>query len=635
MFPHFSSPITLRGVTLRNRAGISAHFAGWWADDGLPTQAFADYIEERAKGGIGLFVVGATAVRYDGGPTWLQNVDDRAVAGYRMLAEAAHRHGTRLFAQLIHRGDHLLHGPPVIAPARQSNALPPARRIPVAPPRSVPDLEELIECFGLAAQRARAGRADGIEIHSHESFLHAQLLNPVWNRRQDEYGGTLGNRCRFLLGTVGAIRRHAGDDFPLGVRLKADDFQDDAMTEDEYLNVLRWLEESGQVDYVSLTGGDGALHHGPFPRPDGEWLELVRRVRTNTRMPVMHAGRITTPEMAERAVAEGIVDVVLLTKAHIADPHFTRKAQEGRLDDIRYCTRCLQSCIGKMEHMTCIYNPVTSREGEWAELIPAAEPRRVVVVGAGPAGMEAAYTLHARGHQVTVLERSGRVGGQVRLAAGSPLRTQFGRIWEYYERQSRRLDVRLGVEASAETVLELKPDAVVLATGSRPKGASIPGPCPVLTIHEALEGGVSGASKVLIVDREGFTRPLVVADALSSQGIDVEFITPFDSVSPALNSMTREELHVRLADSGERFVAGEEVICSDDGGVLVRAVLTAEERWVKGVTAIVVAAGSDPVNELERELRGKVPALFVIGDANRPHTVEEATYQGARIGRLI
>jgi pyruvate/2-oxoglutarate dehydrogenase complex dihydrolipoamide dehydrogenase (E3) component len=140
---------------------------------------------------------------------------------------------------------------------------------------------------------------------------------------------------------------------------------------------------------------------------------------------------------------------------------------------------------------------------------------------------------------------------------------------------------------------------------------------------------------VLIVDREGFTRPLVVADALSSQGIDVEFITPFDSVSPALNSMTREELHVRLADRGVRFVAGEEVICSDDGGVLVRAVLTAEERWVKGVTAIVVAAGSDPVNELERELRGKVPALFVIGDANRPHTVEEATYQGARIGRLI
>lgn len=636
-YPHLFSPLTLAGVTLRNRVGISAHFAGWWVDDGLPTPAFADYIRERAYGGVGLFVVGATAVRYDGGPTWLQNLDERVIPRYRMLVEAAHEHGAKLFAQLIHRGDHPLHGPPVIAPARHSDVLPPPRRIPVPPARTPEELRELVRCFGAAAGRAREGGADGVEVHSHESFLHAQLLNPVWNRREDEYGGSLENRMRFLVETLQAMRWAVGPDFPLGVRLKADDMAEGGMTAQDYHDVVFRLEELGLVDYVSVTGGDGAQHHGPFPRPDGEWLPLVGRLRAGTQLPLMHAGRITTPEMAETALAEGQLDLVLMTKTHIADPHFTRKVKEGRQNEIRYCTRCLQSCVGKMEHMTCIYNPVTSREGTWAKLVPAEQRKRVIVVGAGPAGMEAALTASLRGHQVTVLERGDAVGGQVRYASRSPLRRLFGRIPEFYDRQARRglFEVRLGTDATAGEILALDPDAVVLATGSRPKRAELPGGGPILTVHEALDGAADTARRVVVVDREGFTRPLVVADYLSDRGIEVVFVTPLETVSPLINGMTREELHTRLTTRGVSFSAGEDAVGWAGDEVRLRNVFTADERTIRGVDAVVIAAGSDAVNHLELALRGSVPELHVIGDANQPKTVEEATYQGGRIGRLL
>jgi 2,4-dienoyl-CoA reductase-like NADH-dependent reductase (Old Yellow Enzyme family)/thioredoxin reductase len=649
-FPHLFSPVTIAGCEIRNRVGISAHFAGWWADDGLPTEDFAAYVEERAKGGIGLFVVGATAVRYDGGPTWLQNLDERIIPGYRMLAEAAQRHGTRLFAQLIHRGDHPLPGAPVIAPAPRTEALPPTRRMPVPPPRSIEDLRDIIQCFAQAASRAQEGGADGVEVHSHESFLHAQLLSPIWSRREDEFGGSLENRMRFLVETLQAIRAAVGPGYPLGVRLKADDMAAGGMGPEDYQEAVRRLEALGLVDYLSVTGGDGALHHGPFPRPDGEWLALAGALRAGTRLPLMHAGRITTPEMAEQAVAEGRLDLALLTKAHIADPHFTLKAFDGRLDEIRYCTRCLQSCIGKMEQMTCIYNPVTSREREWAELEPAARKKRVVVVGAGPAGMEAALTASQRGHEVIVLEQSGQVGGQVRYASRSPLRAMFGRIWEFYERQARRglFEVRLNTTAALDTVLALHPDAVLIASGSVPRRAVIPAAPEVsalplidaaerdvLTVHEALDGAADGAKRVVVADREGGMRALVAADYLSERGAAVDFVTPFPTLCPGVNAMTLEELHRWLRERGVRFSPAEDAAAWSGDDLLLRNAFTAAERRLEQVDAVVVADGSESVNDLGLALRGRVEEIHVIGDANLPKGVEEATYQGGRLGRLL
>lgn len=638
-FRHLFQPLQVRGVMLPNRIAISGHFAGWWVDGGLPSDEFVAYVEERAKGGVGLFVIGATSPKPGSG--WMESLSDAIIPRYRKLVEAGHRHGTPVFAQLCHPGFGPRPGPPIIKGAPSAERTQPAYRGPERHVPSIEELHDLIESFASAARRAAEGGVDGLELHSHESFLHAQMLNPLWNTRADEYGGSLENRMRFLVETLQAMRAAIGPDLPLGVRLKADDIEQRGMDSGEYRKVVQRLEVERLVDYVNFTGGDGRFHHGPSPRPEGEWLPLVKELRAATNLIVMHAGRITTPEMAEEAVREGVCDVVCMTKTHIADPHFTRKVFENRLEDIRFCTRCLQSCHGKMYDMTCVYNPLTSREHAWSELPPAAKRRRVVIIGAGPAGMEAALTAAQRGHEVIVLEKSARVGGQIWTAAGSPLRRPFARIAEFYERQAQKglFRVRLETEGTPHRILELNPDAVVIATGSRPNRADLPNAAMqdrILTVHEVIEGRADDTQRVVVLDREGFNRPWVAADYLSARGVRVDFVTPFLHVGPSVEGMMLDEMVTHLLERGVRFWPGHELAeWEESGRVRLRNVQTAEEQVLGAADAVVGAVGSKPLNDLARALRGHVPELHVIGDANTPQTCEQATYQGARVGRLL
>ena len=630
-FPRLFRPFTLKKVTLRNRIAVSAHFAGWWVTDGLPNEEFAAYIEERAKGGIGLFVIGATGPTYDAGPDWIQNTSEAIIPRYRMLVEAGRRHGAKVFAQLIHTGD------PLPSPATdrirlgmQAQLLPRARRRPRCPDRSAAELRALAGKFGEAAARAREGGIDGLELHAHEGNMHAQFLSPIWNRRTDEYGGPLDNRMRFIVETLQAMRDAIGDDMPLGIRLKAHDQEKGGMTTGDYVALITRLESMGLADYISLTAGDGG-------RPDGEWLPLVHQIRQTTSLPIMHAGRITTPQMAEEALAGGMLDVVCMTKSHIADPHFSRKVQEGRLEDIRYCTRCLQGCIGNSEQMTCVYNPVTGRERTWAALKPAQQKKRVVIVGAGPAGMEAALVAHARGHEVTAFEKSGRVGGQVLLAAASPMRRMFGRIAEFYLRQAQKgeFEIRLSTQATPASIASIGPDAVVVATGCRPRTAQVPGGRETWTVSDALNRDLDGIERLLVVDRAGTMHALMLSDYLSALGIEVEYITPAARAASAIEAMTREEMLARLQERGVRFSVEQELVSWDERSALVRHNRFVEERALQGIDAVVVSAGAEPVNGLALELRGIVPEVHTIGDANVPRTVQEATLQGGLVGRML
>lgn len=637
-FPRLFHPFQLKNVTLPNRVAISGHFAGWWVDGGLPSDEFVAYVEERAKGGVGLFVIGATSPKPGSG--WMENLNDSIIPRYQKLADAGHRHGTPVFAQLCHPGFRPLPGAPISNASPSAGRTQPGWRVS---PRHIPsltELQDLIASFGAAARRAAAGGVDGLELHSHESFLHAQMLNPLWNTRTDAYGGSLENRMRFLIETLQAMRQAIGPELPLGVRLKADDMEQRGMTSEEYREVIRRLEAEHLVDYVNLTGGDGRFHHGPTPRPEGEWLPLLREFRAATGLVLMHAGRIATPEMAETALSEGCVDVVCMTKTHIADPHFTLKVFEDRQEDIRFCTRCLQACHGKMHEMTCVYNPLTSRESLWSEWKPAASPRRIVIVGAGPAGMEAALTAAQRGHEVIVLEKEAQVGGQIRTASGSPLRKPFARIAEFYERQANKglFEVHSGAAATPESVLALRPDVVVIATGSAPLRAEIPGnrgEVRIFTVHEVVAGLADAASHVVLLDREGFYRPLVAADYLSARGAQVEFVTPLKQICPIVEGMMLDEMLEHLGRRGVRFWPGQEVVEWTDGTVRLRDVQTAEEQVIADIDTLVGTVGSKSVNALALALRGRVPELHVIGDANTPQTCEQATYQGARLGRAL
>lgn len=635
-FPHIFQSFQLKNLTLRNRVMISGHFAGWWVDNGLPSDSFVDYVEERAKGGVGLFVIGATSP--ESGSGWMENLSDAIIPRYRKLADAGHRHGTAIIAQLCHPGYGPLPGVPVYAPAMTSPLVvppkPPARYIPTCE-----DLHRLIANFGAAAGRAVKGGVDGVELHSHESFLHAQMLNPLWNTRDDEYGGSLENRMRFLTETLKAMRAAMGsDELPLGVRLKMDDMAQRGMTSEEYITVAKYLEAEKLADYILFTGGDGRFHHGPMPRPEGEWIPLVKQMRAALSLPLMHAGRITTPEMAEQMLAEGDVDLVCMTKTHICDPHFTRKVEENRLDDIRYCTRCLQSCHGNGAGMTCVYNPVTKRETKWATLTPAERKKRVVIVGAGPAGMQCAMDAAARGHDVIVLEKGNRVGGQVWYGAASPLRKSWARIAEFYARQASKGTFRLELNtaADADSILALKPDAVVVACGSRPKRYALPNGVEALTVHEALDGKADAAQTVVIYDNEGFNRPGVVADSLSAQGKTVYYISPQDRLRIVGDLLMLEEMTARLMERGVQFLLAEEIQEWEASGTLrLRNVIDGSERTLPNVEAIVAAVGCTSSNALFAELTGRVPELHLIGDAKTPGTVENATVDGGQIARML
>jgi 2,4-dienoyl-CoA reductase-like NADH-dependent reductase (Old Yellow Enzyme family) len=565
----------------------------------------------------------------------MQSTSDAIIPRYRALVEAGRRHGTRVFAQLCHPGFRPLPGVPIIEQPPHAPGPEPEPRRREEP--TVSRLRGLIQAFGAAAGRAAAGGADGVELHSHESFLHAQMLNPYWNHRTDEYGGSLENRMRFLVETLQAMRRAIGPDSVLGVRLKLDDIVQRGMGPEDYREAVRRLEALELIDYVNFTGGDGRFHHGPTPRPEGEWLPLVKAMRAATKLTIMHAGRIATPEMAERAVAQGWVDMVCMTKAHICDPHHARKAYENRLDDIRYCTRCLQSCHGKMHEMTCVYNPFTRRELEWGELKPAAVKRRIVVVGAGPAGMEAALTAAQRGHEVVVLERGERVGGQIWAGAASPLRKPWARIAEFYERQSRKglFKVRLRTEASVSTVLALRPDAVVLATGSQPVRLPMEGGPPVRTVHEAVGGSLEKERRVVVYDREGFNRALVAADYLSSRSVQIDFVSPDPRIGRSVESMMMDEMAHQLTARHVRFYPGEEIVGWEMGRIKLRQSWDGLEHWLDDVDAVVGLVGSRSHDPLSAELKGRVEQVILIGDAKEPRTVEEATTEGAAIARAL
>ena len=478
-YRYLFSPLRLGPVVVPNRIVFSAHLTNY-AEDGHPSEQHASYYAARAAGGAGLIITEEHSTHPTDWPyeKLIHGFHPSVVPGYRRITDAVHRHGVPIFAQINHNGGQgsgLYSRLPVWAPS------------PVADPlfREVPkevdhrEIREIVAGYALVAEHCRAGGFDGIELQCSHSSIVRQFLSGATNIRTDSYGGSLDNRARILVEIIAAVREAIGPSLALGVRLCGDELIEGGTTIDEAVEVARIVEATGQVDYINTSIGVATatlyMIEASMHIPPGYAMFIPSALRKAVDLPVVGVGRFKDPIQAERALAEGHCDLVGVVRGQIADADFAAKARSGHTEDIRLCLSCNQECVGRMglnRWLGCIENPRTGRENvEPQRPAPAPRRRRVLVVGAGPAGLQAAISAATRGHDVEVRERADAAGGQARLAATVPNRAEFGDIVRNQVTECGRLGVRIryGVDVDADAVRAAAPDAVVVATGASPE----------------------------------------------------------------------------------------------------------------------------------------------------------------------
>ncbi len=633
-------PGWIGSLEIRNRIVMPPMGTSYADEGGYVSQRLIDYHEARARGGVGLIIVEVTApsLQCQGSSHQLTIGDDDHIAGFRRLTDAIHRHEARIALQLQHSSWEMRDGQrrqvspsAVVVPGRVMGIAGPPHEL------TIDEIQEMVGWFADATVRAREAGFDGVEMHGAHQYLIASFLSASTNRRDDAYGGSLESRARFLVEILTAARRKAGADYPIWPRLNGQELGvEGGVTLDETLGMVPLLEGAGaQAVHVSAYGAGSSAVRAPIADRPGFLLPLATAVKKIATVPVIAVGRLDC-DLGEQLMEDGKADFVAIGRRLIADPEYPSKSAAGTPQDITPCINCMECIerpVAEGRGMACAVNATAGRETGY-RLEPAATPRRVVVIGGGPAGMEAARVAARRDHQVILIERADRLGGQLEVASRPPNKGDIPKLIEFMARRVAEagVEVRLNTTATAELVAADALDAVVIASGGVPvlpdiPGADLPG---VVAAHEVLAGR-EVADQVVIIG--GGMVGCETAHFLAEAGKKVTVVETLKRMAADMSPMVRRRLMDGLRERGVAMAA--EVTCQEitESGVTV----TTAEGKIESFTAgtIVIAVGYRPDDELAAALEDEVPEIVRIGDAVQPGRIREAIDTGYRVGLAL